>query len=258
MYAKSGFAQPDSLLQKPGKNNIQLSVGLVHMRLIDEGFTQSKLLFRGTNPKIDLSYGHQNTQSIFNFWISIGPGKVRTKQGELPCSFLNVSSAIDYSWKIKLSKSQRKKNLLLVGPRLSSINYVMQSEAIFDNVDAFSLHGMYLKLAYQLNPDKKQSVEFTYSLPAVVYSNRVLWNSGASVYSESDTRRIMKLLTMHGRYSYFDILNNIQIAVAYKRQITTNVAFTARYDFKLFNNSIERPIALYSNELALGLQLNFR
>jgi hypothetical protein len=257
IYVKTGFAQQDYLLQKPKRNNIQIDFGFVHTRLIDEGFTQSKLLFRGTTPKISLGYGRQYSHSIINFLTSLTPGNLSTRQSGLTTSFKNVSLAIEYLRKLKTFKFQRKESWLFAGLQLSSTNYLLQNSPIFDNIDIFSLHGIYFKLNYQITLNKKQNVQFIYSIPAVVYANHVLWNSGASVYDFNDLDNIVKLLSTHGRYYYFNFWNNIQIDLLYKRKIGKHIDFTARYAFRHVNNFVETPIRFYSNELLWGLKFNF-
>lgn len=252
------FAQQDSILQKPKRNSFEIDFGVVHTRLIDEGFTQSKFLFRGTNPKMDFTYGHQNTQSSFNFYASATSGNIKTKQNELATEFVNIVSSIDYLRKLNIARSQKNESELFAGLQLSSKNYALLSSAIFDNIDLISLHGIYFKLLYQLKLDKKRSIQFTSSIPAIVYANRVLWNSGASVYTESDTKKVIKLLTTHGRYNYLDLLNDVQFNVAYKKQIGKSFDFTTRYAFRYVSNTIERQINLYSNEVAVGLKFNFK
>jgi hypothetical protein len=257
IYSKTSFAQQDNLLQKPKRNNIQIDFGFVHTRLIDEGFTQSKLLFRGTTPTISLGYGRQYSHSIINFLTSITSGNLGTRQSGLTASFVNVSLAIGYLRELKTFKIQRKESRLFAGLQVSSTNYEMHNGPVFDNLDIFSLHGIYFKLNYQVTLNKKQSVHFICSMPAVVYANHVLWNSGASVYDFNDADNIIKLLSTHGRYYYFNFLNNIQIDLIYKRKIGKNIDFNVKYAFRYVNNFVETPIRFYSNELLWGLNFNF-
>jgi hypothetical protein len=257
VYSKICFAQQDTLSLKPARNNIQIDFGFVHTRLIDEGFTQSKLLFRGTNPKIGLGYGRQSTQSIFSFRTAINFGDVKTKQNEWAASFVNISAAIEYLRHIRTTKVIGKESHLFAGLQLSTINLAIQNDPIFDNVDILSLHGFYFKLNYKVTLSEKQNLEFIYSMPIVLYANQVLWNSGASIYDFNDLDNIFKLVTTHGRLDYFGILKNIPIELVYKINIGRSVDFNVKYAFTYFNYSIERPFRLYSNELVLGLQFNF-
>jgi hypothetical protein len=257
VYSKIGFAQQDTLPRKPRKNTIQIDFGFVHTRLIDEGFTQSRLLFRGTNPKIGLGYGRQTAHSIFNFRITIAPGNISTKQNNWAASFDNVSACIEYLQHVRASKLSGKESHLFAGLQFSTINYAIHNEPIFDNVDILSLHGIYFKLNYELTLSKKQNLQIIYSLPAVVYVNQVLWNSGASVYDFNDLDNIFKLVSTHGRYRYFGISKNIPIELIYKIKIGRNVDFNVKYAFRYINYSIEKPFRLYSNELLLGLKFYF-
>jgi hypothetical protein len=257
VYSKIGFAQQDTLAQKRGKNTIQIDFGFVHTRLIDEGFTQSRLLFRGTNPKIGLGYGRQTAHSIFNFRTAIVPGSISTKQNDWAASFDDISAEIEYLYLVRASEVLGKESRLFAGLDFSTINYAIQNDPIFDNVDIFSLHGIYFKLNYDLMLSKNQNLQITYSLPAVVYVNQVLWNSGASIYDLNDLDNTFKLISTHGRYRYFGVSNNIPIEIVYKVKIGRNIDFNVKYAFTYINYSIEKPFHLYSNELLLGLKFYF-
>lgn len=256
--SKISFAQQDTLSLKPRRNSIQIHFGFVHTRLIDEGFAQNKLLFRGTNSQIGLGYGRQSNKSIFNFRTVISSGDIRTKQNEWSASFVNISAAIEYLRYIRTSKVRGKEGRLFAGVHLSTINYALQNDPIFDNIDILSLHGLYFKLNYELALNKKQSFQFIYSMPAAVYANQVLWNSGASAYDLVDLDNIFKLVSTHGRFCYFNILNNIPIELVYKIKVGRSVDFNVKYTFTYFNYTIEKPFRLYSNELLLGLNFKFK
>jgi hypothetical protein len=244
------FGQPDSALQKTKKNNIQVNVGFAHSRLIDEGFTQSKLLFKGTNFKAGLGYGRKSNKYIFNFLTSFSKGKVSTKESKLPTDFANINASLDYLRSVKVSKEHH----FFAGLQLSTINHIMQSERIFDNIDAFSLHGVYLNFLDEILISKKQSIQILYSMPAVVYENRALWNGGASTFAYMDQKKIFKLFTTHGKYSYFNLINNIQLKIDYSLKIGKNTDFNIIYRFFYFHDFIQAPIHIYSNELLFGLK----
>jgi hypothetical protein len=133
----------------------------------------------------------------------------------------------------------------------------MQNDPIFDNIDILSLHGIYFKLNYAVTLSERHNLQFSYAMPAVLYTNQVLWNSGASVYDFNDLDNIFKLVTTHGKFNYFGILNNVPIELVYKVGIGRSVDFNVKYAFTYLNYSIEKPFRLYSNELLLGLKVNF-
>lgn len=253
---KTSIAQVDNLIQKSNKNSIQIDFGYVHNRLIDEGFTKSKLLFRGTNPKLGLSLEHQSSKYNVIFVLSANPGNISLKQIELESEFANISASIEYLRKIKTSKVQSKQFQWYAGLQLNSTNYAIINENIFDNIDVFSFHGTYLKFQYLATIDDKKSLKISYAIPAVVYANQVLWNSGASTYNFNDKRNIFKLIGSHGEFHYFDITNNIPIEIVYQKKLSKNVDFIAKYSFRYLNYNVESPFSLYSNELLFGLKFN--
>jgi hypothetical protein len=257
LYSEISFAQPDTLSHRQGNNTIEIDFGFVHTRLIDEGFTQSKLLFRGTNFKVGLGYARKFTQAIFNFRTTLSDGNISTKQNDWAASFTTFSAAIEYLRCIRTSDGIGKGSQLFAGLHLSTQNYLTQNDPIFDNVDILSLHGIYFKLNYDVTLTQKQKLQLRYALPAAVYGNQVLWNSGASVYDVNDLDNIVKLVSTHGRFHYFGIFRNIPVELVYKIKIGSSVDFNVRYAFMYVNYSVEKPLRLYSNELLLGLKFNF-
>ncbi len=244
------FGQSDSSLQKIKKNNIQIDFGFAHSRLIDEGFTQSKLLFKGTNFKVGLGYGRETDKYIFNFLTAYNAGNVSTKESKLATDFMNVNISFDYLRSVKLSSQHH----FFAGIQLSSINYIMHNEQIFDNIDAFSLHGLYFNFLDKILISKKQSIQISYSMPTAVYENHVLWNGGASMYTYSDKKHILRLFTTNGKFSYFNLINNILLKADYSLKIGKNTDFNIKYRFFYFNDFIQTPIHIYSNELLFGLK----
>src|SRR5215831_297046 len=143
----SSFCQVDTL-KIHRKNAIQFDIGPVHYRMIDEGYTQSRLLFAGTITKINLGYSRENGNYLFQFQISGSSGKVSSSSGNLPSDFVVIQPTIAYLRNLKLSS--RRSTSLYAGIHISSINFVLRNEPVVDNIDIFSLHGMYASLQGRL------------------------------------------------------------------------------------------------------------
>lgn len=251
-----GFTQTNSR-QPSHKNAIQIEAGLLHTRLADQGFTHNRLHFRGTHPKIGLGYQRMGTSSLFSFHLRGSIGDLSTKQKDLPADFITASVDIEYLKKLKTFTQKEKERTLFGGLQFQSMNYIMLNEEVFDNIGILSLHGLYLKLAYGFSLPGNQRLQLSYSLPAMVYTNRVLWNGGASIYDLVDLDNIPKLLTTHGKFYYFNIPGNVQLNLLYTKPIGKQVDLTGRYAFRYIRNGIEAPARLYSNELLVGLKINF-
>ena len=240
---------------KNRKSNIQLNFGLVHCRLIDEGYTGSKLLFKGTNSKFSLGYGRETKQDIFNVLTAGSFGNVASKGSNLNSNFDYINFYIEYLRKNKQFEILGQKNEFIAGIHLSSINYVMNNEHIFDNVSIFSLHGVYFNVGNHFKLNEKHGLQLIYLLPTIVYTNRVLYNSGASEITYEDLENIPRTLTTFGEFTYFDLFDNVQIHVNYLIKIGENVDFQVKYKFFFVENNIEAPLHIYSNEFLFGLKI---
>jgi hypothetical protein len=241
---------------KVRKSNLQIGVGLQHTRMIDEGYTDSKLLFLRTNFAFRLGYGRETSEYIFNFTTFGSIGQIQSKSGDLPSDFYFGQIAVEYLRKISEYRLFNKENRFFVGIHLSTINQGVINLRVIDNVSIFSLHGIYLGLRNNLSLNEKHSIQLSYSLPVAVYENRVLWNGGANPYTYREIENIPRLMTTKGETSYFAILDNVQINVDYSIKIRDHTRFEIRYGFFYASNSIEAPLNIYANQLLAGLKFD--
>lgn len=251
----AAFGQTESPPLKIRKSNIRLGVGLTHIRMIDEGYTDSRLLFRGTNSKFSLAYGRETGKHIFSFSVSASIGKVESRHGNLPTSYYFFQPSLEFLRNIRADELLGKENKLFLGVSLSSFNQGIENEKVIDNMSIFSLHGFYFSFCNRLRLNERQHLQLSYLMPAVVFENRLLWNGGASRYTRRDTENIPRLLTDNGKFSYFNLFNNIQFGLDYV--VKTGKATSVRIGYKFFSASsrIEAPLHLYSNDLILELKI---
>jgi hypothetical protein len=249
------FAQTDNVVDK--KNSLQFNFGFIHSRMIDQGYTNSHLLFRGTNPTFDLRYGRKTNRYFFNVSLEASVGKVKSQSDNLPSDFYLIYPSITYARKIKSYTVSGKENTFFAGIHFSSINYYLENEAVFDNIDIFSLHGIYINFSNRLRLSKNQSLQLTYLMPVIVYANRVLWNGGASAFTYYDRDHVIRTLASHGRYLYFSVMRNIQLDADYTLRISKRTDFEVKYRFFYSNGFTQSPIHIYTNELLVGLKLKF-
>lgn len=241
------FAQDDASTQAP-RNAIHITYGLVHSRLIDDGYSRN-LLFRGTNSKIGLGYSRETTKYLFHFSVEASGGKIKSKSGDLPSEFYTVQPSVDYMRNIG--------NRLLIGVGLSSTNYFIINEPVFDNASLVSLHGIYLNVSKRLTIDDRQRVQLTYRLPAAVYVNRLLWNGGASDLTYRDQEHLIRALTTNGSFDYMNVFRNVQFNADYSKRIGKKTDLIVGYRFRYFGDRAEPSVRIYSNELQVGLKISF-
>jgi hypothetical protein len=184
-------------------------------------------------------------------------GKIKSKSGSRPSDFYTIQPSLEYSRKFKEYAIWGNQSKLFAGLTLSSLNYYIRNEPVFDNASLLSLHGLYLNISNRMQLDEKQYLHFTYRLPTVVYVNRILWNGGATDLTYSDQEHLLRTLTTRGSFTYFTIFNNVQLEASYTRTIDRNVDFIVFYKFRYFNGSAEPSVHIYSNELLMSLKIFF-
>ena len=254
-FINCSFGQTESTLTTAKKNKFQFDFGFVHSRLIDEGYTASELLIRGTNPKFRLGYGRETENYIFNFLFEASSGKVTSKSGNLPSELTNIKPTLEYLRKVKQYQLFGKNNKFFAGVNVSSSNYVLENGPVFDNSDIFSVHGIYLGLVNQIELNKSQRLQIAYFLPTVVSVNRII--DSENDFTNEDYQHPVQMLFGNKSTSYFKIGDFIQLKIGYEKKISRSTSFTATYSFFYMNSTFEAPIRMYSNELLVGLKINW-
>ncbi len=255
-YVNAIFSQADSKILKPYENRLYFALGPVHSRLIDQGYTESKLLFSGTNTKLVFGYERETSKSILGFSVGGSVGNIHSENSHLPSQFFTILPYLEYLFKFGKHHDTRKKNEFFAGIYAASNNLFLQNEPVIDNIDIVSLHGLYVDLTERINLPK-QYIQFSCLLPAIIYTNRVLWRGGASNYGYDDKDHPVKTLFMNGTYSYFDPWHNLELKIDYILMIGKHTDFTARYRFLFINKYEQVPYRIYSNEVLAGLDFNF-
>jgi hypothetical protein len=252
---KPSIAQT-ATIAKEKNNGIQVQLGAAHSRFVDQGYTNSSLLFTGTNILFGLTYDRETIKSYFAFSAIASAGQVQSKQSKLPSDFVYIHPAVQYLRKITDYQLFNKENTLLAGINLNSINYYLGNEPVFDNIDIFSMHGLYLDVRNRLIFTPKKSLRVTYSLPLIVYENRVLWNGGASTIDYTDREHILRTLTTRGSLTCFNV-RNVQFKVDYIMCLSNSLNLEVQYRFFYLNSFKQAPIHMYSNDLLLALKFKF-
>ena len=90
-------AQPDSLsIMRFPVRGLGLSAGIIHARLIDEGFTDSKLFFRGNGTKFRLDYSAEEEKYVFTTQGEGSAGTLRTRSGKLATEIYTLNVTVNY------------------------------------------------------------------------------------------------------------------------------------------------------------------
>jgi hypothetical protein len=246
------FGQGDDQVHR---SNLRIGIGLIHVRMIDEGYTDSKLLFRGTNAKFSLAYGRETSKHIFNFSITGSFGKVESKSGDLPSKYSLLEPSLEFLRNTAEHKLFGKANKFFLGIMVSSFNQAIENERVVDNISIFSLHGLYFNFCNRLSLSARKYFQVSYSMPILVFENRLLWNGGASTITSRDAQNIPALMFNSGKFTYFDVFGNIQFGLDYVTRIGQATDLRVAYKFYSVSSAIEAPLHSYSNEVMLELKI---
>lgn len=238
-----GLLSPASL---KAQSYLDLRFGWAHSRLIDDGYSKD-LLFRGTNSKLNLGYSRETPQYHFRFAIEGTTGKIKSKSENLPSSFHTLQPSVEYLMPVK--------HKLYIGGSLSSMNYLLINQPVFDNARLLSLHGLYFNVRKRLQLSETRHLQLTYRLPVVVYVNSLLWNGGASRLTHHDQERWLRALTTNGSFTYFDVLRNIEFTADYEKHLGERCDFIVGYKFRYFSERDDAGMNIYSNEFLIGLKI---
>ena len=245
---------PSSAQDEFRSNHLELRFGWMHSRMIDDGYSKN-LLLRGTNSKLNLAYTRETSRYHFRFSLEGTAGKLKSKSGNLPSEYYTAQPSIDYLRKVSDHNFLLTSSHLYVGATVSSMNYLLIDEPVFDNARLLSLHGLYLDVRERMQLDETRYVQLTLRLPAAVYVNSLLWNGGASHLSHRDGERWLQTLTTNGSFRYFEVLRNVELTADYNSIIGKHAELVVGYKFRYFSDGIERATSVYSNELLIGLKI---
>lgn len=247
--------QSEELTLSEKKSYLRFGIGITHTRMIDEGYTDRRYLFRGTNAKFSLAYGRETPRSIFNFYVDASVGDLESKQGELPSEYYFAEPTIEWLRHTTHYTTFGKMNKLFLGAQLSSFNQGIGDEKVVDNIRIFSLHGMYFNVLDRFRLTEKHYFQVHYSMPVIVYENSVLWNSGASKYTTHDLENVPKMLTDNGTFTYFNAFNNVQVGVDYVLKAGRSTNLLVKYNFVYVKSHVESRLGFYNNDVMLELKI---
>lgn len=91
LYSLVAFSIPCSSFCQTGTNNtrtstnqIRVNLGLPHTRLVDEGYTDSRLAFRSTPFQFNIGYQKQIKKGVFDFDFKASFANMKDVSGDLP------------------------------------------------------------------------------------------------------------------------------------------------------------------------------
>jgi hypothetical protein len=251
LILNSSFAQTDSV-KLSHKNSITITYGFVHNRIIDEGYTDSRLLFRGTNSKLRIDFTHDALPNLFNFTLEASLGKVRSRQGNLPSELTQANITLEYFRRLKKYQLFGREGLIFAGISGSSRISRLANSPVIDNTDFLTMQGIYLGAMTRIKLSETQHLQIAYLVPTVVSIGRILYSEADFSYQMQNNP--LEFLRENSQTTYFALSDLIQLKAGYVRKFTRSTSFMISYAFFFAKSNFKAPISLYSNELLLGLK----
>lgn len=239
------------------KNNFQLMLGAIHYRLIDEAFTENKLLFSGTSFAIDLAYQRKSNGHVFKTNIGANKGNV-VAQEVLKADVLYLQMATSFATRVKKFSMFGKSTELYFGSQLSIKDYVLSDNEIIENTTVLLNNSVGLYLYYFLVISTKSTIEADIALPLIGLHRREQYDGGTNKKLEKDFEEgLFHVLFTDYQFGMISPLNLPQMNINYILSIGETSAFTVNYVFNYAANDSIQPIKLYTNGLLVGLRFNF-
>lgn len=248
----SSFAQRDTVESRIRTNSIELNFGFIHTRLIDQGYTDSRLLFRGMNSKLRMGFSRDASTYLLRFFIQAGSGKVTSRHGGLPSDLTQAMLTLEYLRNVKRHSLFGKPVRLFAGISGVSQIYFLENSPVVDNTAIFTTQGINLALAARTTINEGQHLSVFYLLPALVSVGRVIY-SEADFSHQMQTRPVDFLLS-NSQMTYFSVSEFMHLRAEYEKRLSRTVSFTARYTFVYAASKFKAPVALYSNEFLVGFK----
>jgi hypothetical protein len=248
----ASFAQTNTDSIRIKKSSIEFNFGVIHTRLIDQGYTDSKLLFYGTNSKFRIGFSRELSTHLFNFALEVADGKVRSLHGNLPSQLTQGVVTLEYFHRLQQFNLFERESDVFIGINGSSRIYFLENSPIIDNTSIFTMQGIHLIAATRIKLNQKQQLNVSYLVPALVSAGRVLYSEAD--YSYRMQAQPIAYLLDYSRTTYFSVFDLIQLKADYTKKFSSAASFTIRYSFIYAESRFKAPIALYSNEILFGLK----
>lgn len=237
------------------KSGIGINFGAAHYRIIDQGLTFNKLLFRGILPTVHLDYTKETSKGIFSTSLGACSGKIKMKDGKSdPADFTNARLSVSFVKKITTYKMFGWESTLYAGLQLGSlINYIKSED--LDNETVLVSHGLYINAFQDIPLDESKSIRLSIVLPVAAFMKRIIADGGLNIPPTDEFSRPLNLLFSDTKFSFPGIA---RFGIDYLKELSARTDFTIKYGFTYINTSVNEPIRYYSNEILLGFKFYFR
>ena len=247
------FTQPDTLSSR--FHGLQFDAGLIHNRLVDEGLTASRLLFRGTAFKIKAGYWMSAEKFNLGGHLDFSTGDIQTTEDRLESKIIGINLYLFYLRRIAEYNVFERPGKLLAGLELASQNIVIDGIEVLDNVSVLFAQGLNTSVSQEILLSNTRSLHLGLVIPVVSFAKRESYDSGVNDELKEEADNPGQLLFNDSRFVF---IPGVRLKTAYARALGQQVSFVLAYEFRYLNNRQTMPLRIYSNELTAGLKIKFK
>ena len=243
--------------QKKSEKTFQLSLGADHIRLIDQGFTSSKLKFTGTAFIASMSYESLSETRLFGALLRGSFGNLTSADKSLNAEFTRLEIDLTYAKSLPEYSFLKIQNKVYAGVGISSYNFALENEPELENISITFYHTANLTLHQISHINEKNKLQLKVVLPVLGWVKRSAYDGGANQELEEDSNNVLKLFFNDSEFSLLNPLKIPRVNIAYSYRIAPKTEFTINYLFNYLHSRDPEPIKAYNNSLLGGFKFNF-
>ena len=242
--------------QTVGQNTkgIQFSLGAVHHRLIDEGFTQRRLKRSGTSITTMLGYESVGVTTLFKVGLQYGTSDVTISSIEEEIKLYNLLIAVLYAKKVTDYRFLANETSLYLGPKLSLWNYLLNDKRETKNLASTFNYTLDISLTQLTKINEKSNLELNLTIPIFGLVKREASDAGSNPTLENDyENNIPSFFFANTKATFSSPLSRIRFNTRYSLAIGNKTDFTINYLFNYIDIDKSPKISLFDNGLLIGL-----
>src|SRR5688572_23672122 len=161
------LAQTDPLSIR--SHGLQFDAGLIHNRLIDEGLTASRLLFRGTAFKIKAGYWMSADKFKIGGHLDFSTGNIHTTEDRLKSKLIGLNLYLFYLRRVADYRVFDRSGKLFAGLELASQNIVIDGLETLDNVSVMFVQGLNISTTQEILLSNSRFLHLGLVVPVVSF-----------------------------------------------------------------------------------------
>ncbi|HMJ71138.1 MAG TPA: hypothetical protein VK508_19695 [Cyclobacteriaceae bacterium] len=255
LMAQDVADSPDSLAK--ARHEVEINAGAIHNRVIDEGFTASKLKFTGNTPAFQATYRRTGEKIVIHAGLYAAFGKVRTADQRISSRMYQYRISASVLRPLFKSGTSSSKIHLFIGGELSSMIYMRYDEKQIYNVSAMFIHGLYVHALGQLDLNSRSSISAELFVPGLLFTRYVAADGGANVDLKPEADHPLELIFNKAAIASPVPFPYLRCKFGYSLKLSQRVSFAASYEFSRLRDQSEGTLRAYGNQILTGFKFHF-